>query len=86
MTEPLGRAGHRLKIRREFLAHIVIFNERHLRRSLPSYVDYYQRARTYLSLDEDCPDARPVKPPRIEKVVAISQVGGLHRRYERLAA
>jgi hypothetical protein len=33
----------------------VIFNERHLRRVLSSYVDYYQRTRTHLSLDKDCP-------------------------------
>jgi hypothetical protein len=33
-------------IRRECLDHIVIFNERHLRRVLSSYVDYYQRTRT----------------------------------------
>src|SRR5271165_2778344 len=37
-------------IRREHLDHIV--NERHLRRSLPSYVDYYHRTRTHLSLDK----------------------------------
>ncbi len=73
-------------IRRECLDHIVIFNERHLRRVLSSYVDYYQRTRTHLSLDKDCPDARPVMPPRIGKVVTIPQVGGLHHRYERLAA
>jgi transposase InsO family protein len=46
-------------IRRECLDHIVIFNERHLRRVLSSYVDYYQRTRTHLSLDKDCPDLRP---------------------------
>src|SRR5216683_2287234 len=40
-------------IRRECLDHIVIFNERHLRRVLSSYVDY-QRTRTHLSLDKDC--------------------------------
>jgi transposase InsO family protein len=73
-------------IRRECLDHIVIFNERHLRRVLSSYVDYYQRTRTHLSLDKDCPDSRPVMPPRIGKVVAIPQVSGLHHRYERLAA
>ena len=37
-------------IRRECLDHVVIFNERHLRRVLSSYVDYYQRTRTHLSL------------------------------------
>ena len=46
-------------IRRECLDHIVIFNERHLRRVLSSYVDYYHRSRTHLSLDKDCPDSTP---------------------------
>jgi hypothetical protein len=73
-------------IRRECLDHIVIFNERHLRRVLSSYVDYYQRTRTHLSLDKDCPDPRPIMQRRIGKVIAIGQVGGLHHRYERLAA
>ncbi len=73
-------------IRRECLDHIVIFNECHLRRVLSSYVDYYQSTRTHLALDKDCPDSRPVMPPGIGKVVAIPQVGGLHHRYERLAA
>jgi transposase InsO family protein len=72
-------------IRRECLDRIVIFNERHLRRVLSSYVDYYQRTRTHLSLDKDCPDLRPIQPPRFGKVVAIPKVAGLHR-YERLAA
>jgi hypothetical protein len=48
-------------IRRECLDHVVIFNERHLRRVLSSYVDYYQRTRTHLSLDKDCPDPRPIR-------------------------
>ena len=73
-------------IRRECLDHIVIFNERHLRRVLSSYVDYYQRTRTHLSLDKDCPDLRPIQPPRSGRVVAIPKVAGLHHRYERLAA
>src|SRR5258707_12759977 len=73
-------------IRRECLDHIVIFNERHLRRVLSSYVDYYHRTRTHVSLDKDCPDPRPIMPPQIGKVIAIPQVGGLHHRYERLAA
>ena len=73
-------------IRRECLDHLVIFNERHLRRGLSTYVDYYHRTRTHLSLDKDCPEPRPIMPRRIGKVIAISQVGGLHHRYERLAA
>jgi putative transposase len=73
-------------IRRECLDHIVIFNERHLRRVLSSYADYYHRSRTHLSLDKDCPDPRPVMPHRSGRVVAFPQVNGLHHRYERLTA
>jgi transposase InsO family protein len=73
-------------MRRECLDHIVTFNERHLRRVISSYVDYYHRTRTHLSLDKDCPVTRPVHAPERGKVIAIAQAGGLHHRYERLAA
>jgi len=73
-------------IRRECLDHVVIFNERHLRHVLSSYVDYYHRARTNLSLDKDCPHSRPIQPHRSGRIIAIPQVGGLHHRYQRLAA
>jgi len=73
-------------IRRECLDHVIVINESHLRRVLFSYVDYYHRSRRHLSLDKDCPDARPIQPPNGGKVIAIPQVGGLHHRYERLAA
>ncbi len=50
-------------IRRECLDYIVIFNERHLRRALSTYIDYYHPTRTHLSLDQDCPDpARSCHP------------------------
>ncbi len=73
-------------IRRECLNYVVVFNERHLRRVLSSYVDYYHLARTHLSLQKDCPVTRPVCPPERGKVIAIKQVDGLHHRYERRAA
>ncbi len=73
-------------IRRECLDHLIIFNERHLRRVLSSYVDYYHHTRTHLSLDKDCPHSRLVQPPESGRVIALPQVGGLHHRYERLAA
>ena len=63
-------------IRRECLDHVIIFNERHLRRVLSSYVDYYHLTRTHLSLDKDCPHSRCVQPPRSGRVIAIPQVGG----------
>ena len=73
-------------IRRECLDHIVIFDELHLRRILSSYVRYYHRTRTHLSLDNDCPQPRPISPPTAGKIIAFPEVGGLHHRYERRAA
>ncbi len=73
-------------IRRECLDHLAVFNQRHLRRVLSSYVDYYHRSRTHLSLGKDCPEPRPIQAPKVGKIVAIPQVDGLHHRYQRLAA
>jgi hypothetical protein len=44
--------------------HVLVFNERHLRHVLSSYVDYYHRTRTHFSLDKNCPDPRFIQPPR----------------------
>ena len=73
-------------IRRECLDHVIIFNETHLRRILASYVTYYHGSRTHLSLNKDSPVPRPVQPGGAGKVVAFPLVGGLHHRYQRLAA
>src|SRR5438477_1663841 len=73
-------------IRRECLDHVIVFDERSLRRTLACYFDYYHRSRTHLSLGKDSPEPRPSQGPEIGPVVAISQVGGLHHRYERRAA
>jgi hypothetical protein len=73
-------------IRRECLDHMIILNERHLRRTLRAYLDYYHRSRVHQSLDMDCPVHRPVEHPDIGPVVEISKIGGLHHRYERRAA
>jgi transposase InsO family protein len=69
--------------RRELLDHVVILNERHLRRLLQEYLDYYVRDRCHLGLDKDAPEMRPVQPRPIvrARVVAQRRVGGLHHRY-----
>ncbi len=72
-------------IRRECLNHLIVLNERHLRRILRSYFDYYLHSRTHLSLDRNSPIEREVEPPDRGKVIAIPQVGGLHHRYCRAA-
>ena len=73
-------------IRRECLDHVIVLNERHLMRVLRSYACYYDSSRTHRSLDDDCPDPRPVEPPEMGDVIAIAQVGGLHHRYTRRLA
>jgi putative transposase len=59
---------------------------RHLRSILSSYFTYYRHSRTHLSLDKDCPETRPIQPVTAGKIIAFPEVGGLHHRYERLAA
>jgi putative transposase len=71
-------------IRRDCLNHFVILNARHLRRTLASYFAYYYGSRTHLGLDKQCPFPRQVS--RIGRIVEIPQLGGLHHRYERVAA
>jgi transposase InsO family protein len=73
-------------IRRECLDHVLILNERHLRRILTRYVTYYHHARTHLSLAKDAPDVRPIQRPEVGTIVALPEVGGLHHRYVRRAA
>jgi transposase InsO family protein len=71
-------------IRRECLDHAVVLNQRDLTRLLRKYFDYYHRCRTHLSLDKDAPEPRAVV--KQGTIIAIPQVGGLHHRYERVAA
>src|SRR5262252_228185 len=73
-------------IRRECLDHVIVWNERSLRRILRSYFDYYQKSRTHLALAKDTPEPRAVDRPENGRIVAIPQVSGLHHRYERRAA
>ena len=73
-------------IRRECLDHIIILNERHLKRVLSSYVTYYHGARTHLSLAKDAPDGREVQAIENGSVVELKRVGGVHHLYTRVAA
>ena len=73
-------------VRRDFLDHVIVFNEASLYRHVKSFVGYYHESRTHLSLAKDAPEPRPVQAPQIGRIVVIPQVGGLHHRYERRAA
>jgi transposase InsO family protein len=73
-------------LRRDCLDHMIIFSEASLRRTLSGYLRYYHESRTHLSLDKDAPEPRPVQAADAGRIVSISQLGGLHHRYERRAA
>ena len=73
-------------IRRECLDHVIVFNEKHLRRILTDYLSYYHRHRTHRSLEQDCPEPRATEPPDQGKIIELPLVGGLHHRYARQAA
>ena len=74
-------------VRRELLDHVVVFNERHLRRLLREYVAYYHDDRTHLGLGKATPAGRPVTRRRDgAEVVALPRLGGLHHRYNWRAA
>jgi transposase InsO family protein len=75
-------------VRRELLDHVVVLNERHLRRLLTDYVAYYHDDRTHLGLDKATPASRSVAPHREGEaaVVALPHIGGLHHRYAWRAA
>ena len=73
-------------IRRECLDHVIVLNERHLRRTLASYFDYYHRWRVHRSLEMDSPGSRSTELPELGRVVEFPDVGGLQHHYERRAA
>jgi Integrase core domain len=69
-------------MRRECLDHIVILGERHLRNILLLYADYYNNARTHLSLDKDAPIHRA--PCITGAIDSLPILGGLHHQYVRV--
>ena len=73
-------------VRRECLDHVIVLGRRHLKRILREYTNYYNHSRAHMSLDGNAPLPREVEPPDRGNVIALSQVGGLHQRYTRVAA
>jgi transposase InsO family protein len=69
-------------IRRECLDHLIIRDERHLRRVLKDYVKYYNSARTHLSLKKNSPQSRQIQS--VGRISAHPHLGGLHHEYVRV--
>ncbi len=71
-------------IRRELLDHVIVINERHLRRLVRDYVRYFNEDRTHMALGKQTPAKRAaaLQVPVSAKVIALPRLGGLHHRYE----
>jgi putative transposase len=69
--------------RRDLLDHVIVLNERHLKRLMAEYVRYYHEDRTHLGLAKDTPVGRPIAiPPTSGSTIrSFPRLGGLHHRY-----
>jgi putative transposase len=75
-------------VRRECLDHILILSERHLRRLVREYVDYFNHARPHQGIGRipDPQDASRIDdPPTRRPGSAVPVLGGLHHDYRRAA-
>ena len=72
--------------RRDLLDHLIVLNERHLKRLMNEYVRYYHEDRTHLGLDKQTPAGREAaKDISIGiggKITSTPRLGGLHHRYD----
>jgi putative transposase len=60
-------------IRRECLDHLVVFNERQLRRILQEYFAYYNEVRPHQSLEMNAPVAREVELPARGRIISLDR-------------
>ena len=72
-------------LRRDCTNHIIPLSERHLRRVLLEYVAYYNATRPHQTLGQETPQGP--REVRLAGMVRGEEVlGGIHHRYERVAA
>jgi transposase InsO family protein len=70
--------------RRDLLDHAIVLNERHLKRLMSEYVQYYHEDRTHLALAKRTPTGREAASNSEvgSKIIAMPRLGGLHHRYD----
>jgi transposase len=72
--------------RRECLDHILIFDERHLERSLTEYISRYNKERPHRGLSLATPEPKPALTRVNGEIVRVARLGGLINEYHRKAA
>ncbi len=77
-------------LRRELLDHVIVLGQGHLERLLREFIEqYYHPARPHQGLDGDTPVPQPKAEVPITgptKLISTPILGGLHHRYQRVAA
>ena len=70
--------------RRDLLDHVIVVNQRHLKRLMNEYILYYHDDRTHLALAKGTPAGREAASnSRVgSRIIAIQRLGGLHHRYD----
>ena len=70
--------------RRDLLDHLILLNERHLKRLMNDYVRYYHDDWTHLALAKGTPTCREAANDlgAGSKFIAMPRLGGLHYRYD----
>ncbi|MGD0832021.1 MAG: hypothetical protein ABR907_13845 [Terracidiphilus sp.] len=73
--------------RRDLLDHVIVLNERHLKRLMKDYIRYYHEDRTHLALAKGTPGGREAvsSSEAGNNVIVMPRLGGLHHRYDRAA-
>jgi hypothetical protein len=73
--------------RRDLLGHVIVLNERHLKRLMNEYISYYHDDRTHLALEKKTPADRTAEKSSDagSRVVSMPRLGGLHHRYDMAA-
>jgi putative transposase len=62
--------------------HVIVLNERHLKRLMGDYVRYYHEDRTHLGLAKDTPTGRPTtRRSAGKKIRSFPRLRSLHHRY-----
>ena len=70
--------------RRDLLDHVIVVNERHLKRLVHEYIRYYHDDRTHLALAKGTPAGRETESHQgsSRRVMSTPKLGGLQHRYD----
>jgi transposase InsO family protein len=70
--------------RRDLLDHVIVLNERHLKRLMNEYIHHYHDDRTHLALKKGTPGGRVAAADTDvnRKAISMPKLGGLHHRYD----